>query len=145
MCADVIQKPNSWSADIVAVWAGSVRWNGDVKMLRHLPLLSPLPPPLEVDGLSHIWPCPGVCYGAKVAGPQTNVHRYWCQFDLSSLSCLAESMNHHFLWPPRRGDGFPTFQHSGQHSEFGSALSNVSILVVFASTRTLALVRRSSH
>ena len=26
--------------------------------------------PREVDGLPQIWPLPGVCYGAKVDGPQ---------------------------------------------------------------------------
>ena len=34
------------------------------------PFSSAFSPPREVDGLSHIWPLPGVCYGAKVDGPQ---------------------------------------------------------------------------
>ena len=33
------------------------------------PFSSAVSPPREVDGLSQIWPLPGICYGAKVDGP----------------------------------------------------------------------------
>ena len=41
---EMTQKPDCFSADLVAVWTGSASWKGDVKMLRHLPLLSPSMP-----------------------------------------------------------------------------------------------------
>ena len=34
------------------------------------PFSSTVSPPREVDGLSQIWPLPGICYGAKVDSPQ---------------------------------------------------------------------------
>ena len=35
--------------------------------------------PREVDGLSQIWQLPGICYGAKVYGPQTYIQtQYIC-------------------------------------------------------------------
>ena len=34
------------------------------------PISSTISPPREGDGLSRIWPLPGVCYDAKVNGPQ---------------------------------------------------------------------------
>ena len=34
------------------------------------PFSTALSPPREVSDLSHIWPLPGVRYGAKVDGPQ---------------------------------------------------------------------------
>ena len=30
----------------------------------------PVSQPCEVDGLSQIWPLPGICYGVKVDSPQ---------------------------------------------------------------------------
>ena len=40
---------------------------GDVETCPS-PFSSAVSPPREVDGLSQIWPLPGICYGAKVNG-----------------------------------------------------------------------------
>ena len=40
------------------------------------PFSSVISPPREVDGLYRVWLLPGVCYGAKVDGPQLQVPRH---------------------------------------------------------------------
>ena len=53
-----------------AVWAGGVRWKGDVKMLRHIHCqFSSAVSPSAVSPAS-IWQLPGICYAPKVNGPQ---------------------------------------------------------------------------
>ena len=71
------------------------------------PFSSAVSPPCQVDGLSQIWSLPGICYGAKMDGPQSYVPRHSCQFGLSSRFkdaakhlMFAVSLNR-FLWPPR--------------------------------------------
>jgi len=42
MCLEVTQEPDSWPADLVALWERGARWKGYLKLLRHLRLLYPL-------------------------------------------------------------------------------------------------------
>ena len=40
------------------------------------PFSSAVSPSSEVEGLSQIWPLPGICYGAKMDGLQLYVPRH---------------------------------------------------------------------
>ena len=61
---------------------------GRREIVETTPCLFPsaVSPPREVDGLSQIWPLPGICYGAKVDGLQLYVPRQLCQFGISSYN-----------------------------------------------------------
>ena len=81
VCREVTQQLDSWSADVVSVWAGGVRWKGDVKRDISLSCLFWRLSASSSRRFVQIRRLPGVSYGVKVDGPQPCPPRYLCRFD----------------------------------------------------------------